>query len=249
MTRPKRTAPNETEVGERIEIAERALGHTFDDRQLLVRALTHPSAIEDRDPGAYYERLEFLGDSILGFLVAEEIYRRFPDMPEGGMTRIKVSVVAGTTLASVAGELGLADAIIVGRSERGTGGRGLPSALENVLEALIAALYLDAGIDVVREWVLSTLGPLVSEEVALLPENPKSALQELTQAHGDAPVYKLLGHAGPPHDRIFRTSVSVGGKIVGEGSGRSKKEAEAAAAEAALKALSKTPTRGRKPHA
>src|SRR5664279_1948543 len=147
-----------------LAVAERATDHRFTNRELLRRALTHPSAVEDRDPDAYYERLEFLGDSVLGFVIAEEIYRRFPAMPEGGMTRIRVSVVSGTTLGRVAGELGLAEAIVFGESERGTGGRGLSSALENVYEALTAALYLDAGLDAARAWVLSTLGSRILED-------------------------------------------------------------------------------------
>ena len=226
-----------------IRIAEKVTGHRFADRALVVRALTHPSAVESRDESVYYERLEFLGDSVLGFLVAEEVFRRYPEMDEGGMTRIKVSVVNGTVLAAVSAELGLADAIIVGESERGTGGRGLSRALENVYESLVAALYLDAGIDTTRAWVLKTLGPRVDERTAAEPENPKSKLQEMTQADGVAPVYRLLGHEGPPHDRTFTSSVEVAGKVVGEGSGRSKKEAEAAAAEAALKRLERAAKR------
>ncbi|MDR3686853.1 MAG: ribonuclease III [Coriobacteriia bacterium] len=237
---PKPPAPP---LDSALAVAERATNHKFKDRELLRRALTHPSAVEDRNPDAYYERLEFLGDSVLGFVIAEEIYRRFPAMPEGGMTRIRVSVVSGTTLGRVAGELGLAEAIVFGESERGTGGRGMSSALENVYEALTAALYLDAGLDAAREWILRSVGPLIAEEAADSPENPKSALQELTQAHGDAPTYRVISQDGPPHQRVFTAAVEVGGKILGEGSGHSKKEAEAAAAEAALKRLQ---SRGRR---
>ena len=231
------TTPKAKEARDAIAIAERALGHRFADRELVRRALTHPSAVEDRDPDAYYERLEFLGDSVLGYLISEEIYRRFPSMSEGGMTRIKVSIVSGATLARVASDLGLADAIIVGQSERGTGGRGLSSALENVYEALTAALYLDAGVRAARKWVLATLGPLISYDVAASPENPKSALQELTQAKGETPKYRVVSQEGPPHNRTFTCVVEVDGQPVGEGSGRTKKEAEAAAAEAALERL------------
>ena len=244
MTHARKAEQPPTIAQDAMAIVQRATGHTFSDSDLVRRALTHPSAIEDKDPDAYYERLEFLGDSVLGFLIAEEIYRRFPALPEGGMTRIKVSVVTGSVLAKVSKQLGLADAIIFGESERGTGGRGLTSALENVYEALIAALYLDAGIDVAREWVLSTLGPLIAQETADAPENPKSALQEFTQAEGKATAYKLLSQAGPPHERVFTVAVEVAGERLAEGSGHSKKEAEAAAARVALKRLSR---RRRKP--
>jgi len=239
------TRPTAERLKAPLAVAEQATGHKFSDRELLRRALTHPSAVEDRDPDAYYERLEFLGDSILGFIVAEEIYRRFPDMPEGGMTRIRVSVVAGTVLGRVAADLGLADAIVFGESERGTGGRGMSSALENVYEALTAALYLDAGLDAARAWVLRTVGPLITARAAENPENPKSALQELTQAHGDAPAYRVISQNGPPHQRTFTAAVEVGGKVLGEGTGHSKKEAEAAAAEAALAHLQSRPRRAR----
>lgn len=218
----------------KLAIAEEVLGHRFADRTLLQRALTHPSAVEDRDPELYYERLEFLGDSIVGFVIAEELYGRFPGMTEGGMTRIKVSVVSGHTMARVARELGLDRAIILGESVLAAGGRGMNSALENAFEALTAALYLETGLDEARAWVLGTLGSLISEEAADTPENPKSMLQELVQASGDTPSYRITGHVGPPHDRTFTAVVKVGGEVVGEGSGRSKKEAEVAAATAAL---------------
>lgn len=225
------------DIESRLQLAERIIGHRFSDRRLLQRALTHPSAVEGKDPRAYYERLEFLGDSVVGFVIAEEVYRRFPDMDEGGMTRIKISVVAGTTLAEVAGELGLAAAIVVGESERGTGGRGLTSALENVYEALTAALYLDAGLDAARKWILGTLGSSISVDAALSPENPKSLLQELTQAKGMTPSYRLLAEEGPPHKRLFTCAVEIDGVVIGEGTGRTKKEAQAAAASAALEKL------------
>lgn len=225
------------DVETRLNLAERVLRHEFADRELLRRALTHPSAVEEKDPLLYYERLEFLGDSIVGFLIAERVYQLFPEMPEGGMTRIKISVVAGSVLSEVAGGLGLADALILGESERGTGKRGLASALENTYEALTAALYLDAGLDAARAWIMRTLDPLISEEAALVPENPKSALQELVQARGEELSYRIASTVGPPHDRVFTSVVTVAGTELGRGAGRSKKEAEAAAAKAALEAL------------
>jgi ribonuclease III len=183
MPRKRAFDPVERNDEARMALAEKILGRTFTDRELLRLALTHPSAVENGVEG-FYERLEFLGDSVLGFIISEEAFRRFPAMREGGMTRIKVSLVAGSVLSAVARDLGLADALIVGDSERGTGGRGLTSALENTYEALTAAIYLDAGLDVARQWVLTTLGPLITEDAASSPENPKSLLQEVVQAHG-----------------------------------------------------------------
>ncbi len=230
MTEPCR----KTDMESRLDRAEEICGHHFSDRELLRRALTHPSASEDRDPSAYYERLEFLGDSVVGMIIAEEVYRRFPDLDEGGMTRVRVSVVAGSVLAQVASDLGLAEVLILGHSELGTAGRGLTSALENMFEALTAALYLDGGLETARSWVLRTLGPRISAQAAEAPENPKSLLQELLQADGVTPVYRIVGHTGPPHNRSFDAVVEVSGEVWGSGSGRSKKEAEAEAAAAAL---------------
>lgn len=225
------------ESRERIARAEKILGHQFADPSLLRGALTHPSALEETTAERSYERLEFLGDSVVGLVVAEEIFARFPDMSEGGMTRIKISLVAGTTLSVVASELGLGETILFGNSYQGTGGRGITSALENVYEAVVAALYLDAGMEVAREWVLATLGPRISEDVANSPENPKSLLQEALQARGVLPTYRLAGQDGPPHDRTFTAEVLAGDEVIGTGSGSSKKEAEASAAASALESL------------
>lgn len=229
----------------RLELAENIIGRRFDDRELLRCALTHPSAIEGTDADRFYERLEFLGDSVLGFIIAEETFSRFPLMREGGMTRIKVSLVAGSVLSNVARDLGLLDTLIVGESERGTGGRGLNSALENAYEAITAAIYLDGGLEAAREWVLRTLGPLITEDVATTPESPKSQLQELVQARGECAVYHTIAAEGPPHDRTFSVSVDVAGATLGSGTGRTKREAEAAAASAALSALAKPKRRSR----
>ena len=222
-----------------LDRAEEIVGHRFADRSLLRRALTHPSVMSDGsgEGDGVYERMEFLGDSILGFLIAEEAFQRFPEMREGGMTRIRVALIAGSVQSAVAKDLGLADVLILGKGERHTGGRGMASALENSYEALTAAIYLDAGLDEAREWMLRTMGPLITEETAAFPHNPKSALQELVQAHGKAPVYVQLGQSGPPHARTFSVAVQVDDEQLGEGSGRTKREAEAAAAAAALKHL------------
>ncbi len=233
----KRPTQAPEDVAARMRLAETIVAHTFEDRELLRRAITHPSAVESKDPSLYYERLEYLGDSILGFLVAEEVYRRFPTMTEGGMTRIKISVVSGSVLSEVAAQMGLHEALVLGESEKGTGSRGMASALENTFEALVAALYVDAGIEVARSFVLETLGPRISEDAALTPENPKSVLQELVQSRGETVAYRVLSAEGPPHDRVFTSVVQVEGVVLGTGSGRSKKEAEAAAAQAALESI------------
>ena len=225
------------ELDDRLAAVEAILGHEFADRDSLRRALTHPSCTEEAHSRHDYERLEFLGDAILGLVVVDEIYHRFPDMPEGAMTKLKIGVVAGSTLSGVAEALGLGDLIFLGPSERGADSRGLHSALENTFESLVAALYLDAGLPKVREFILRVLGDRIDPEVCFVPEHPKSLLQEYLQARGDAPEYAIKQVDGPPHDRMFDAVVMADGRLLGEGTGRSKKEAEMNAAAEALRSL------------
>ncbi len=232
--------PLDEEHLENLEKAERIIGREFVNRGLLQVALTHPSYGKHTKVSNNYERLEFLGDSILGFIIAEETFGRFPDLEEGGLTRIKVSLVSGASLSKVCGEEGLGECIIFGDSEAGTKGRGLHSALENVYEAIVAALYLDGGIETARDWVLRTLGPHISRDIATEPESPKSSLQEYLQARRKKPYYKITGIIGPPHDRVFQAEVCCDDDVLGVGEGHSKKAAEAAAAAQALKALGVT---------
>ncbi len=234
----KRTGPT-ADDSELLDRAEEIVGHKFSDRSLLRTALTHPSVMSDAstESDGVYERMEFLGDSILGFLIAQEAFERFPGMREGGMTRIRVALIAGSVQSAVARDLGLADVLILGKGEHHTGGRGMASALENSYEALTAAIYLDAGMEAARSWMLRTMGPLITEDTAASPHNPKSALQELVQAQGKSPVYVQLGQSGPPHARTFSVGVQIDGEQLGQGSGRTKREAEATAAAAALKRL------------
>jgi ribonuclease-3 len=226
---------SDAEKSYHIERAEHILGYTFKDKTLLLRALTHPSAIEEDPVQGSYERLEFLGDSLLGAFVALTIYDRFPDFDEGALTRIKVSLVSGGMLSRRAEELGFTDIIIFGSSEKGTGKRGLSSALENVFEALTAAIALDGGLDKAREWVMKSLGEHISRDIAAEPENPKSVLQEILQVDRITPTYELVETAGPPHARTFTCNVLSEGRVIGTGVGHSKKDAEAEAAAQALK--------------
>ena len=221
----------------KLAAAQRILGYDFRDPEILLSAITHPSATEGMAVKFSYERLEFLGDSVLGAFVASEAFHAYPDLDEGGLTRIKVSLVSGATLSDVASGLGFADVIVFGSSERGTGRRGLHSALENVYEAVVAALYLDAGLDAARMFVRRTLIPRMSVTLAREPENPKSALQEKLQEEGITPTYKLVETQGPPHDRTFVSQVFAGLNALASGMGRTKKEAESQAARSALDLL------------
>ena len=220
-----------------VEKAQEILGYQFNHTALLEAAITHPSASKHAHKLKDYERLEFLGDSVLGCIIAEETFGRFPDLDEGGLTRIKVSVVSGVSLSTVGKEIGLGDVIIFGDSEAGTKGRGLNSALENVFEALVGALYLDSGMEAAREWALRVLGDHIRREIAEEPESPKSSLQEYLQARRRKPLYRITEVSGPPHDRKFTAAVLVDEQVLGTGEGRSKKAAEAAAAQKALEEL------------
>ena len=215
-----------------LEIDDETL---LNNKVLLRAALTHPSAVEGQPVSASYERLEFLGDSILGAVVARSLFESYPEFDEGKLTRLKVSLVSGATLSEVSHELGIDDIIIFGASETGTGARGLHSALENVYESLVGALYLDAGWDAAAEFIHRTLKPHLASERAEHPANPKSFLQECVQADGhEPPAYKLVGSEGPAHAPTFTAVVLIDGIRQGRGSGSSKKEAEGAAALEAL---------------
>ena len=225
-------------AAERIEHIERICNHTFANRELITAAITHPSAVEHLPVSASYERLEFLGDSILGAIVATDLFERFRDMDEGKLTRHKISLVSGKTLSQVSEELGIGECIVFGESEKGTGARGLHAALENVYESVVGALYLDGGYDVTHEFVLRTLGPHMVPELAERPVSPKSRLQEITQREMRcAPEYRLEGEQGPAHSPTFTSVVLVEGRRVGRGMGSSKKEAESVAAADAIARL------------
>lgn len=223
---------------ERVVAVEKICDHHFADQNLIERALTHPSAVENKPVTASYERLEFLGDSILGAIVATDLYERFPLMDEGGLTRLKISLVSGETLSKVADGLGVGPLILMGESEMGTGARGMHSALENVYESIVGALYLDAGYDETHAFVMRTLGPYVSPDQAIKPISPKSRLQEVTQRDLHcSPEYKLVGEDGPAHDPVFTSVALVDGIRIGRGKGPTKKASESAAAEDALRRM------------
>ena len=215
-----------------------ALGVPVLDRSLYRRALTHPSwALEHG--GEDYERLEFLGDAVLAWIVAPRLYEAFPDVPEGDLTRMKIALTSGTTLAGVARDLELGPAIRFGRGAARESTRS--SVLENVFEALVAAVYLDAGIEAAGDFVLRVLGDRIDHATLLAtPIDAKSRLQESAQARGDGlPVYTIVGQSGPVHDPVFTAEVSLAGGVLGRGEGASKQSAQQSAAAAALDVLDK----------
>lgn len=224
---------------QQLAAVEARIGYRFRDRGLLEHALTHRSRVAEDPSGGVVdnESLEFLGDALLGFVVAELLYRESPGSREGVKSKVKAAVVSTASLAELAERLGLGDALLLGRGEEKTGGRHKPALLANACEAVIAAIYLDGGLEPARAFIERMLGPAVRE--ALAPghagRDHKSRLQEQLQAEGrPAPVYRVAAEIGPEHRKQFHVEVLVGDAVLAEGVGRTKKEAEQEAARAAL---------------
>ena len=223
-----------------MKTLEEKLGYSFQNRALLENALTHSScANESRGKLTSNERLEFLGDSILGMVVADHLYRNHPDLPEGVLTRTRAALVCEDSLVLVAEELGLGAYLRLGKGEEAGGGRNRPSIRADAVEAVLAAVYLDGGIGSARKIIQKYI---LSREVAGLtkPRDYKTALQELVQREsGRVLAYRLTGEEGPDHNKRFFVEVTLNGECVGKGSGRSKKEAEQMSAKAAIELLNK----------
>lgn len=217
---------------------ESRIHYKFRNSFLLAEALTHPSlAYESQKPHFDNQRLEFLGDAVLQLVVTEKLFKMFPDFTEGRLTKLRSRVVSRRALARFAMVIHLGDYVLLGKGEEATGGRRRLSTLADAFEALIGAVYLDAGPEEARRLVLdlfeSEIGNMVSS-----PEerNPKGELQELLQAiQPQAPVYRIVGESGPDHRRVFQAEVSWRNLVLATGKGKSKKEAEARAAAEALR--------------
>jgi len=212
------------------------LGIELADRDTLGFALTHPSFSSEQG-GEDYERLEFLGDAVIAYSIASHLYVAFPDLPEGDLTRMKVALISGKTLAQVARDLGFADAIRVGKGAARDATRD--SVLENAFEAVVGAISLELGIAPARDFVLRVLGDRLDPRTLLATtSDAKNLLQELAQKRGlGLPSYEITAEEGPAHLRQFTAAVRVDGALVGEGVGGSKQAAERAAAAAGLETL------------
>lgn len=220
---------------------ESRIHYKFRNSLLLAEALTHPSlAYESQKPHFDNQRMEFLGDSVLQLIVTEELFRRFPDFPEGRLTKLRSRVVSCRALAKFATVIHLGDYVLLGKGEEATGGRRRNSTLADAFESLLGAIYLDSGLPQVRELVIRLLEQEINEMLASPEErNPKGELQECLQAiHPEAPVYRIIGESGPDHRRVFQAEVSWQGKVLATGKGKSKKEAETRAAGEALRSRS-----------
>lgn len=220
---------------------QQVLGVSFRDPSLLRQALIHGSFANENPtltPVAN-ERLEFLGDAVLGLVVAAKLYLDFPDLSEGEMTKLRALLVRGNTLARVASGIGLGNYLYLGKGEQAGGGRDKPANLARALEAVVGATYLDRGLDEARHLILRLLdADLQSLANRGAPADYKSELQELFQAREQqAPTYHVLEATGPDHDKTFTVEVRLGNTVLGRGSGKSKKAAETDAAHAILKSL------------
>jgi ribonuclease III len=220
---------------------QRNIGVNFKDEALLRQAFIHSSYINE-NPGSLIpdnERLEFLGDGLLSFIVAEELYRQLPSHSEGGLTEIRASLVRQETLAEIAARLKLGDYIFLGNGEEQTGGREKPTNLADAFEALIGALYLDHGLNIARDFILSQFAVhLKTIKLKGIGRNYKALLQEFTQArHKQLPAYRIVEASGPDHDKSFVIEVSLGNRILGTGSGKNKRAAEMEAARSAWEKL------------
>lgn len=224
---------------------ERTLGYTFKDRTLLEAALTHRShrhESEDARTGFDYERLEFLGDALLGFIVSERLMELDPEADEGTLTRRKQTLVSRDTLAGLSQALGIGEVMRLGRGEEATGGRLKPSLLGDVFESVLAAVYLDGGIRAARAFVRRHLASDLARTARAAGPlgDDKTQLQEEAQARWRlTPRYRTVETTGPAHDRRFAAEVLIGERVWGRGTGTRRKEAERQAARAALAALGK----------
>jgi len=232
-----------TRIRDEFETLQEAAGYRFRDRGILEHALTHRSRANEDVTGGVIdnESLEFLGDAVLGFVIAELLFTRFPERDEGQKSKMKAALVSTPALARQARRLGLGEHLLLGRGEEKTGGRVKRALLADGYEALIAAVYLDGGIDAARAFILREFEPLVGDVAGAVTigDDHKSALQEMLQGRGDPlPEYVVTAEEGPAHRRLFRVEVRVRGDVLAEAEGRTKKDAEREAARRALDSLS-----------
>jgi ribonuclease-3 len=222
-----------------IKDLEKAIGYQFRDLSLLQNALAHSSYANERWHNSLMsnERLEFLGDSVLGMLVANYLYRTFPNRPEGELTRMRADMVCEKTLARVAGQLELGKHLLLGKGEEQGGGRSRESILADAVESVIAACYLDGGMEAAKAFVEKFILVTVPTQ-KMNNADYKTALQELVQQKKNQTLsYRLVGESGPDHDKKFEVELTLNGTVVGTGTGSSKKRAEQQAAQVAMEKL------------
>ena len=228
-------------MSKKMDEIQNIITYRFKNILVLQEALTHSSYAKEFKNGkiAYNERLEFLGDSILGLVVSDYIFNKYTDLPEGELTKIRANVVCESSLAERALKINLGNFLRLGKGEQLSGGRKRVSILADAMEAVIGALYIDGGLDVARKFVLATF--VENVELAArgkLNKDYKTQLQELWQGKSKEKIcYKVVGEAGPDHNKIFEIELSIGSRVLGIGKGKSKKEAEQESAKKALEKM------------
>jgi ribonuclease-3 len=243
--RDETTSGRVVPFGSELEPLEQRIGYRFKDRGVLEHALTHRSRVHEDASGGVFdnESMEFLGDSVLGFVIADMLFREFPQHNEGQKSKLKASMVSSASLARLAEEIDIGAYLILGRGEEKTGGRRKHALIADSYEALIAAIYLDGGIEAARGFIQRQFAALIDEARrtgahTTFTEDYKSALQEWLQSHDRGlPAYRLAAEIGPAHRRLFDVEVVVEGEPLAHAEGKSKKEAAQAAAKLALERL------------
>ncbi|NLO89584.1 MAG: ribonuclease III [Clostridia bacterium] len=222
-----------------LESLQRKIGVWFNDKKVLQTALTHPTYVfEKKTVQEHNQRLEFLGDAVLGMIVAEYLYRTYPDKSEGDLTKLRASLVCESSLAKNARRINLGEYLFMGKGEDISGGRHRQSILADSYEALVGAIYLDRGLNTVRNFVVRDLEILLSDGVESTFRDYKTLLQEFVQKrHNENVSYAILEESGPDHNKSFVAGVFLKGQLLSKGSGKSKKEAEQEAAKYAYNSL------------
>lgn len=220
-----------------IKELQEKLGYTFNDEAILVRALSHSSYVnENHSAGDSNERLEFLGDSVLGLITAENFFKNYTKLPEGELTKLRAATVCEKSLAGFARQLELGKYLLLGKGEILTGGRERPSIQADAFEAIIAAIYLDGGMESARNFVLKYIEEAIRQQQSI--RDYKTMLQEVVQRNpGEIIEYVLTGETGPDHDKRFEVEVHLNSNVIGRGIGKSKKKAEQEAAREALELM------------
>lgn len=222
-------------IKESIRAFEEKIGYEFKDKTYIQTALTHSSFANEHKEFNYNERLEFLGDSVLGLVVSDYLFRARNDLPEGKLTRLRANVVCEESLSAVARKINLGDHLFLGKGEKASGGSDRDSILADAAEAVIAAIYLDGGFDQAKDFILSNLRDTIAKNIdGNIFRDYKTILQEIIQGNNGKISYKLVGESGPDHNKEFEMQVKCGQETIGIGKGKNKKEAEKEAARDAL---------------
>lgn len=227
---------NEKDLSKRLNAFEEKIGYCFKNKNLLHEALSHSSYANECKKGrSSNERLEFLGDSVLSIVISEHLFKNFKHLPEGDLTKIRASLVCEKALFEFSKQISLGEYILLGKGEENTGGRNRPSIVSDAFEAVIAAVFLDGGMETAREYVLGFIPKDLDKNSAKKLQDYKTILQEIIQRNPEEKVeYVLRSQSGPDHDRHFVVEVCLNTNVIGHGEGHSKKQAEQQAAKEAL---------------